>query len=188
MPGTPVYSAQLPATPVGTLKLWATDDGLRRLGFRSGPDLVAPGERLSTGPYPTHLALTLEKLLAYFDGTLRDLSDVPLDLGGLTEFQLLVFEQLQAVPYGKVTTYGAIAESMGLGPAGARAVGQAVGSNPVAIIVPCHRVVGADATLHGYSGGLERKAALLRLEGIVVDGIRASSRVHPEELQLPLWG
>lgn len=188
MPGTPVFSAQLPGTPLGTLKLWATRDGLRRLTFRSGPDLAAPGESISADPYPDHVSLTLEKLVAYFEGRVPDFSDVPVDLGAVTDFQREVFDRLRAIGYGRITTYGALADEMGLGAAGARAVGQAVGSNPVAIIIPCHRVVGADATLHGYSGGLERKAALLRLEGIVVDGIRASSRVHPEELRLPLWG
>lgn len=186
MPGTPVYSAQLPGTPLGTLKLWATRDGLRRLGFRSGPDLARPGERLSSDPSPRHLSETLELLEGYFDGTVRDFRDVPLDLGALTDFQLQVYEHLRAVPFGKVTTYGALAEELGLGAAGARAVGQAVGANPVAIIVPCHRVVGSGGTLHGYSGGLERKARLLQVEGIVVDGVQASSRVHPEELRLPL--
>lgn len=188
MPGTPVYSAQLPGTRVGTLKLWATHDGIRRLGFRAGPDLAGPGEHLGTEAPPAHLADALELLLGYFQGTVRDFRRLPLDLGALTDFQLQVYDHLGAIPFGRTTTYGAIAEALGLGPAGARAVGQAVGANPVAIIIPCHRVVGADATLHGYSGGLERKAALLRLEGIEVDGVRPSSRVHPEELRLPLWG
>jgi methylated-DNA-[protein]-cysteine S-methyltransferase len=188
MPGTPVYSAQLPGTPLGTLKVWATWDGIRRVTFRSGPDLAAPGERLSSDPSPPHLALTLERLLGYFEGTVRDFKDVPLDLGSLTAFQLQVYDHLLTIPFGEVTTYGSIAEALGLGASGARAVGQAVGANPVAIIVPCHRVVGSDATLHGYSGGLERKAKLLRLEGISVDGFRPSSRVHPDEPQLPLWG
>ncbi len=183
---TPVYSAQLPGTPVGTLKLWATREGIRRLGFRSGPDLHAPGEQLSTDPAPAYLDETLELLQGYFDGTVREFSAIPLDLGALTDFQLQVYDHLLDIPHGKVTTYGAIAEVMGLGAAGARAVGQAVGSNPVAIVIPCHRVVGADHTLHGYSGGLERKAALLRLEGIVVDGALPSSRAHPEELRLDL--
>ncbi|HSG46186.1 MAG TPA: MGMT family protein [Longimicrobiales bacterium] len=188
MPGTPVYSAQLPGTRVGTLKLWATHDGIRRLGFRSGPDLARPDEHPGTEAPPTHLGETLERLIGYFEGTVRDFRGIALDLGALTEFQLQVYEHLRAVPFGRTTTYGAIAEALGLGPAGARAVGQAVGANPVAIIIPCHRVVGADDTLHGYSGGLERKAALLRLEGIEVDGSRPSSRIHPEELRLPLWG
>lgn len=188
MPGSPVYSAQLPGTPVGTLKIWATPDGIRRLGFQSGPDLARPGERLSSDPPPSHLAAAIETLLGYFDGRVRDLRSVPLDLGALTEFQSQVYEQLVQIPFGRTTTYGAIAEVLGLGAVGARAVGQAVGANPVAIIIPCHRVVGADDALHGYSGGLERKARLLRLEGIAVDGSRASSRIHPDELTLPLWG
>lgn len=186
MPGTPVHSAQLPGTPVGTLKLWATRDGIRRLDFRAGPDLAKPDEDLSTEPPPEHLSQAIELLISYFKREAPDLSKIPLDLGALTDFQLRVYEQLLAIPHGKVTTYGAISDAMGLGPAGARAVGQAVGANPVAIIIPCHRVVGSDDTLHGYAGGLERKAALLRLEGIVVDGVRPTSRVHPEELRLNL--
>ncbi|MDT8340136.1 MAG: methylated-DNA--[protein]-cysteine S-methyltransferase [Longimicrobiales bacterium] len=186
MPGTPVYSVQLPGTPLGTLKLWATDSGLRRVGFRSGPDLAAPGERLSTAPTPRHLARALELLAGYLEGRVRDLGSLPLDMGALTDFQLQVYRALRAVPYGRTTTYGRLAEMLGLGAAGARAVGQAVGANPVAIVVPCHRVVGADGALHGYAWGLERKAALLRLEGISVDGARPTSRIHPEELTLPL--
>lgn len=186
MTGTPVHSAQLPGTPVGTLKIWATDRGIRRIGFRSGPDLAAPGERISGGPPPPHLPATVEALMGYFAGTVRDFSHLPLDLGALTDFQLDVYDVLLSVRYGRVVHYGDIAERLGLGTAGARAVGQAVGANPVAIVVPCHRVVGADGTLHGYSGGLDRKVALLRLEGIVVDGVQATSKVHPEELRLPL--
>lgn len=187
MPGTPVHSAHLPGTPVGTLKIWATDDGVRRLDFRSGPDLALAGERLVTDAVPPeHLAETLQRLVDYFGGRVRGFEDVPLDLGALTDFQLEVYDHLRGVRHGHVTTYGAISRALGLGDGGARAVGQAVGANPVAILIPCHRVVGSDHTLHGYSGGLARKAALLRLEGIVVDGVEASSRVHPEELRLPL--
>ena len=170
------------------MKVWATWDGIRRVTFRPGPDLAGPGEHLSTEPSPAHLALTLELLLGYFAGRVRDFRAVPLDLGSLTDFQLQVYDHLRPLRFGELTTYGAISEALGLGPAGARAVGQAVGANPVAILIPCHRVVGSDSTLHGYSGGLERKARLLRLEGIPVDGMRPTSRVHPEELQLPLWG
>jgi len=187
VPGTPVHSAHLPGTPLGTLKLWATDAGLRRLDFRTGPDLALAGERLVTdGAPPDHLAVTLQRLVDYFGGRVRDFGDVPLDLGAVTDFQLEVYAHLRTVSHGHVTTYGAISRALGLGDAGARAVGQAVGANPVAIVIPCHRVVGSDHALHGYSGGLPRKAALLRLEGIVVDGTTATSRVHPEELRLPL--
>ncbi len=111
---------------------------------------------------------------------------VPLDLGAITDFQRQVYDHLTGVEYGRLTTYGEIAEALGLGPSAARAVGGAVGANPVSIVVPCHRVIGADGALHGFSGGLSRKATLLRLEGIVVDGETARSRVHPEELRLPL--
>ncbi len=186
MPGTPVHYAHLAGTPVGTLKLWATDRGLRRLDFRAGPDLAPPGERLTTDEPPEHLAETLRRLEDYFGGRIQDFGDVPLDLGALTDFQLEVYQHLRTIRAGHVTTYGAISRALGLGDGGARAVGQAVGANPTAVVIPCHRVVGSDRTLHGYSGGLSRKAALLRLEGIVVDGEEATSRVHPEELRLPL--
>lgn len=186
MADTPVHSAQLPGTPVGTLKLWATERGIRRISFRKGPDLAGPGEHLSTASPPAHLGATVEALLGYFDGSVRSFSHIPLDLGALTEFQLAVYDELLGVPFGHVTNYGAISEALGLGAGGARAVGQAVGANPVAIVIPCHRVVGSDSALHGYAGGLDRKAALLRHEGIVVDGVRPTSRVHPEELRLNL--
>ncbi len=79
-----------------------------------------------------------------------------------------------------------MARALGMGDGGARAVGQAVGANPVAVVIPCHRVVGSDGALHGYGGGLARKATLLRLEGVDVDGTSATSKVHPEVLRLPL--
>jgi methylated-DNA-[protein]-cysteine S-methyltransferase len=104
----------------------------------------------------------------------------------VTPFQARVYERLRAIPYGRVVTYGTIADELGEGPGAARAVGQAVGANPVAIVIPCHRVVGSDLALHGYGGGVERKATLLRLEGVAVDGTSPRSRVHPERLRLPL--
>ncbi len=185
LPGTPVYSALLSNTPVGTVKFWATSHGLRRLAFRSGADLVGPSEKLGTESPPPYLAEAVEEVRSYLAGELKDFS-IDLDMGAITKFQLEVYEALQAVPFGTVTTYGALAELLGLGVGGARAVGQAVGANPVAIVVPCHRVVGSDNTLHGFSGGLPRKASLLRLEGIYVDGESARSRVHPGELRLSL--
>lgn len=180
-----MFSAHLPRTPLGRVKLWATTEGIRRLDFRAGPDLALPGERLSTDPLPAHLERALEALQAYFEQRIRIFS-LPLDLSHVTDFQRRVWTHLQTIPYGHVTTYGEVAEALGLGADGARAVGQAVGANPVAIIIPCHRVVGADGTLHGYSGGLERKAKLLRLEGVDVDGVEAHSKVHPEVLRLDL--
>lgn len=81
-----------------------------------------------------------------------------------TAFQQAVWAQLQTIPYGQTTTYGAIAKAIGK-PKGAQAIGGAVGHNPISILIPCHRVLGADGSLTGYAGGLERKMALLELEG-----------------------
>jgi methylated-DNA-[protein]-cysteine S-methyltransferase len=97
-----------------------------------------------------------------------------------------VYDRLLRIPYGQVATYGEVARDIGGEIGAARAVGQAVGANPVAIIVPCHRVVAADGRLVGFGGGIARKAELLRVEGIDVDGSRPSSRVHPEIIRLPL--
>jgi methylated-DNA-[protein]-cysteine S-methyltransferase len=170
---------------VGTLKMWATESGLRRLDFRRGPDLVLPGESLSRGAPPAFLDRAVRALDAYFKREIR-VFDLPLDLGSVTQFQRRVWDHLRGVPYGHITTYGDVAKALDLGEVGARAVGQAVGANPMAIVIPCHRVVGSDGALHGFSGGLTRKAALLRLEGIEVDGELATSKVHPEVLRLPL--
>ncbi len=145
-------------SPVGPLTLVATDAGLREVRW-GGPDPAAdaPAEA------PDHPVLTqaARQLAEYFSGD-RTAFDVPLDLAG-TPFQQAVWALLRAIPYGATTTYGALAET--LGEAGkARAVGLANAKNPVAIIVPCHRVVGASGALTGFAGGLDAKAFLLRLE------------------------
>lgn len=103
----------------------------------------------------------IAELDTYFAGSLREFN-VPLDLRG-TEFQRRVWELLLHIPYGETRSYGQIARAMGR-PEASRAVGQAVGTNPVAIIVPCHRVIGTSGGLVGYGGGLHRKQALLELE------------------------
>ena len=102
---------------------------------------------------------------AYFAGNLRQFS-VPLDLRG-TDFQRQVWKLLQRVPYGETRSYGQIAIALGR-PTASRAVGRATGTNPVAIIVPCHRVIGANGELVGYGGGLNKKQALLDLEANVI--------------------
>ena len=109
-----------------------------------------------------------------------------LDFSGVTsEFQRVVYNRLIRVPHGHVTSYGQIAREMGK-PDQARAVGQAVGANPIPIMIPCHRVVSSDGRLTGFSGGLKRKVELLKLEGVGVDGSSAKSRVHPEVIPLDL--
>jgi len=103
----------------------------------------------------------VEQLDAYFAGKLTEF-DIPLDLRG-TEFQQRVWKALLTIPYGETGSYGEIAEQIGA-PGSARAVGLANGHNPIAIVVPCHRVIGANGNLTGYGGGLDRKRTLLELE------------------------
>ena len=100
---------------------------------------------------------------AYAEGELETF-DLPIRPKG-TDFQLQVWRALTTIPFGTTTTYGRIAADIGQ-PTGSRAVGAAVGANPIGIVVPCHRVIGANGSLTGYGGGLENKVALLRLEGI----------------------
>ena len=110
---------------------------------------------------PGAFSAAVDQLDAYFAGELTDF-DLELDLRG-TDFQQRVWKALLTVPYGETRSYGEIAEQIGA-PGSARAVGLANGRNPIAIIVPCHRVIGANGSLTGYGGGLERKQALLELE------------------------
>lgn len=102
-----------------------------------------------------------------------------------SEFQRQVYDRLREIEYGHVASYGQIARDIGR-PDMARAVGQAVGANPLPILVPCHRVVASDGSLTGFAGGLGAKAALLKLEGIEVEGTRPNSKVHPEVIPLDL--
>ena len=127
----------------------------------------------------------MEQLREYFAKE-RTSFDLPLDLSGVTsDFQREVYNQLLKVEHGHVMSYGQIAREIGK-PDQARAVGQAVGANPIPIIVPCHRVIASDGRLTGFSGGLKRKVVLLKLEGIDVDGSSPNSKVHPEVLPLDL--
>jgi methylated-DNA-[protein]-cysteine S-methyltransferase len=146
-------------SPVGPLHLVATDgvlSGLHLDGQRHRPDPATFGPR-DDGPF----AEVRRQLEAYFAGERTDF-DLPLHLEG-TDFQRRVWAALREVPYGTTWTYGQLAAHLGA-PGASRAVGLANGRNPVAIVVPCHRVVGADGTLTGYGGGLERKQLLLDLE------------------------
>ena len=167
------------------MSVWATETGIRRLDFHSDASEASPGEALSAGPPPQHLARALTAVRDYLTGKLRTF-DLPLDLSAVTPFQLRVYKRLLQIPYGHIATYGEVARDIGGEPTGARAVGQAVGANPISIVVPCHRVVAADGKLVGFGGGLPRKATLLRIEGIEVDGTTPSSRVHPEVIRFPL--
>jgi methylated-DNA-[protein]-cysteine S-methyltransferase len=112
---------------------------------------------------PEPLAEATEQLQGYMSGSI-DRFDLNLRPSGTT-FQLEVWKALTAIPYGTTTTYGRIATEIGR-PTGSRAVGAAVGSNPIGVIIPCHRVIGASGALTGFAGGLDAKIALLRIEGI----------------------
>lgn len=146
-------------SPVGSLTLVADGPALRGLylsGQRHLPAGAAFGDRDDAV-----LPAVREQLAAYFAGTLREF-DLPLASHG-TPFQSQVWQALRAVPYGSTCTYTELAAAVGR-PAAVRAVGAANGRNPVCIVVPCHRVVGADRWLTGYAGGLARKRFLLDLE------------------------
>jgi methylated-DNA-[protein]-cysteine S-methyltransferase len=112
------------------------------------------------------LAEAARQLAAYFDGELVDF-ELPLDLHG-TEFQRQCWLALATIPYGQTVSYGEQARRLGLGPDAARAVGSANGSNPIPIVLPCHRVIGADGSLTGFGGGLHVKRFLLEHEGALL--------------------
>ncbi|MGL5908390.1 MAG: methylated-DNA--[protein]-cysteine S-methyltransferase [Phycicoccus sp.] len=118
------------------------------------------------------LAEAYRQLAEYFAGE-RRVFDLPLRPAG-TAFQHRVWDVLTTVPWGTTTTYGAIAARLGMPAGAARAVGAANGANPLPIVLPCHRVVGSDGTLTGYAGGVQRKAALLRLEQVPTEADQAS--------------
>lgn len=185
MTGVAVWSEGLLDPTLGRVRVWATETGIRRIDFEHDGTAPQPGETLSDGPPPSHLLDALTQLREYLAGRLR-VFDLPLDLTHATPFQHKVYDRLLRIPYGHIVTYGEVARDIGAEAGTARAVGGAVGANPIAIVVPCHRVVAADGKLVGFGGGLPRKAALLRLEGIEVDGVKPSSRVRPEVLRLPL--
>ncbi len=150
-------------SPIGELLLVGDGHALERLDMRGGrrPVPIDPAwERRDDAFSAVH-----EQLSEYFAGTRREF-DVPLSLAG-NPFELRVWDALLEIPYGETISYGEIARRIG-DPTAARAVGLANGRNPVAVIVPCHRVIGADGSLTGYGGGLERKRLLLDLESGVL--------------------
>lgn len=153
-------------SPIGPLLLTADDGGLTGVYMEvssHGPGVVAPDWERDDAAF----ADAAHQLDEYFAGD-RSTFELPLNPTG-TPFQRVVWEALQTIPYGEVRSYGDIAEQIGK-PGAARAVGLANGRNPISIIVPCHRVIGASGSLTGYGGGLERKQHLLDLEARVSSG------------------
>lgn len=147
-------------SPYGTLTLVATDGVLS--GLYMTEQRHRPPEETFGAPDPAPFREVTRQLAAYFAGELTEF-DVPLRLDG-TPFQRTVWRALQDIPYGETCTYGELAETLGR-PGASRAVGLANGKNPIGVIVPCHRVIGAGGSLTGYGGGLDRKRRLLALEG-----------------------
>jgi len=158
---TKVYFSRIDSSVVGPLLLAATKSGLRCVQFCKGK-LPAPGKDEVWIESREHLRPYELQLEAYFRGELREFT-CKLDLIG-TQFQKDCWQALLRIPYGKTCSYADIARAIGR-PNAFRAVGQANHDNPLAIIVPCHRVLGANGTLTGYGGGLNTKERLLRLEG-----------------------
>lgn len=156
---TEAFFYSLMQSPVGPLLLAASEKGLYRVQF--GASLPAAAGKEMWMEAPQKLRECEDQLQAYFRGELRDFT-VRLDLRG-TPFQVRCWEALRRIPYGATCSYRELAESVG-SPRGFRAVGQANHNNPIAIIVPCHRVIGANGMLTGYGGGLSVKEKLLRLE------------------------
>ncbi len=146
-------------SPIGELLLAGDDDALTMIGFPKGAMRRDPEGDWIYNEKP--FADAVRQLKEYFAGERHEF-DLPLRLDG-TEFQLLVLEELRRIPYGKTTSYGAIAARIGR-PKAVRAVGAANGRNPIPIVVPCHRVIGSGGDLTGFGGGLDTKEALLRLE------------------------
>jgi methylated-DNA-[protein]-cysteine S-methyltransferase len=146
-------------SPIGRLLLAGDDRGLRFLLFTTGRHAVEP--QSDWQPDDGHLTEAAGQLSAYFAGRLRQF-DVPVAPDG-TEFQRRVWAELQRIPYGETISYGELARRLG-NPKAVRAVGLANGSNPISIVIPCHRVIGSNGSLVGYGGGLPIKQALLALE------------------------
>lgn len=146
-------------TPIGDLLLARDDEGLAVVGFPDGSMRREPEGDWIFNEKP--FAETCRQLAEHFDGQ-RTEFDIDLKPTG-TEFQLKVLDELRRIPYGTTCSYSDIAERIGH-PKAVRAVGAAIGRNPIAIVIPCHRVIGASGDLTGFGGGLSTKEALLRLE------------------------
>ena len=164
-------------TPVGRLTLRATAHGLTHVQVDGSKKI--PHD--APDPHPDalgHLDAALRALDEYFLGQSKSFDELTLAPAG-TSFQLRVWQELLRIPYGETKSYGRLAHQIGR-PSASRAVGMANGRNPIGVIIPCHRVIGADGSLTGYGGGLPMKEWLLHHEGalLVGPGARAAAR-HP---------
>jgi methylated-DNA-[protein]-cysteine S-methyltransferase len=155
------------ASPIGTITIISDGEFLLALEFEDYDDRMRRLLKIHVGdftlkelPNPSGLS---DRIRAYFAGDLAAIDDIAVETGG-TPFQREVWMALRRIPAGSTTTYGELAKTIGR-PSAVRAVGMANGSNPIPIVVPCHRVIGSNGTLTGYGGGLPRKRWLLAHEG-----------------------
>ena len=157
-------------SPLGELFVGVSERGLCVISYEVDPDVQIErlargfGSRVLRSPRPVDPAR--RQLDEYFAGK-RQGFELPIDLSATRDFAHTVLDELARVPYGELTTYGALAAKAGR-PRAARAVGTVMNRNPVPIVLPCHRVVGSTGALTGYGGGLDRKRALLELEGAII--------------------
>jgi methylated-DNA-[protein]-cysteine S-methyltransferase len=165
-----IYYDVLPRSPLGPVYIALSERGLVAIDFSDGEEAFLSWIQKRTGVYPMRsserMAEATHQVEEYLAGK-RTAFDLPIDMRFLTDFQATVLRAVMRVPRGEVITYGALARVIGR-PKAARAVGRALGSNPIPIVIPCHRVLASDGSLGGYSGrgGVRTKADLLRLEGV----------------------
>jgi methylated-DNA-[protein]-cysteine S-methyltransferase len=171
----PLSIAEVAPTPLGPIWVAVSPEGLAAVEFSSSrEDFIQelqrrfsprqPIDELASGEEPAFLTAVVEQVSEYLEGKRRDF-DFPIDWSVLRPFQEQVLRLTYAIPYGQVNTYGEIAREIGK-PRAARAVGRAQATNPMPLVIPCHRVVGTDGKLHGYGGrgGIPTKAWLLKME------------------------
>ena len=169
---TPLYTGVFRNSPLGDLWIASTDYGLAAIEWsRDEADFgiyLAKRFKRPVQPDPDKVAPTLQQLDEYLQGE-RKAFHLPIDWSLLRPFQIQVLQITFAIPYGQTRTYGDIAYEIG-NPRAARAVGRAQATNPMPLVIPCHRVIGSDGKLHGYGGGegLPTKEWLLKLEGAVL--------------------
>ena len=168
-------------TPVGDLLLMSNGTSLIGLHTDNDKHRPAPCNDWIRDDVAEPFGRTIAQLQAYFDGRLTEF-DLPLAPEG-TAFQTRVWRELRNIPYGHTISYAELARRIGR-PSASRAVGHCNARNPISIIVPCHRVIGADRSLTGYAGGLERKRTLLAHEAMTAASVEVGSRQHDRQLGL----
>ena len=178
-----VYYADI-ESPIGSIWAAATEDGLVQVDFpRPEPEFVESLKRKVDAEVihdPEKFHALGEMMEAYFNGECV-VFDLPLDLRG-TEFQKAVWRAIYRIPYGRLSSYGRLAAAVGR-PRAARAVGNAVGANPLALVIPCHRVIRSDGSLGGFGGGLNLKRYLLSIEGVLPQADSTEHSIRKSDLR-----